>query len=212
MPSGLFRPPHAMHDRRPPAPPERAHCEHTLSHWSQRSPCGQPPRTAPIVARLHPLRWRAEGCGFTACGTLIAPDGNPKPGPGFYSSESAQCRHFPHRASCENQYKYKIKRMNQESVETGFVCISLCNQASGRRSGACGRGWNMLPVVFHLACPPLSSLTLQLISLASTRLLTLLSFLRCCVLPCHPPSLFPLLFEHISPIASVILPTCGKWL
>lgn len=69
---------------------------------------------------------RGEGCGFTAYGALIAPVGNPEPGSGFRSSESAGGSILPTKAAVENrnQHKYKILRINQESVKTGSVFVS----------------------------------------------------------------------------------------
>lgn len=69
---------------------------------------------------------RGEGCGFTACGALIAPVWNPGPGSGFRCFESARGSMLPTRPAVENRtkYKYEIRRINGESVQTGSGFIS----------------------------------------------------------------------------------------
>lgn len=46
---------------------------------------------------------RGEGRGFTACGALIAPVGNPGPGSGFHVSESAHGSVLPTETAVENR-------------------------------------------------------------------------------------------------------------
>lgn len=83
-----------------------------------------------LLTLLHTLTLcdgrRGEGHGFTACGALIAPVGNPGPGSGFRSSESARGSMLPTEPAVGNRtgYKYKIRRINRESVETGSGFIS----------------------------------------------------------------------------------------
>lgn len=135
----------------------------------------------------HIVGWGGGGCGFTTYGALIAPVGNPGPVPGCCSSESTHGSVLLTEPGVQTEINMNVRsggrvrsRLDQVlSLFALYSSVSCCCRASRR-------GLNILPVLFHHVRPPLSSLSLQLLSFYThssphaPSLLLLLPILRRC--------------------------------